>query len=71
MAQNKSIVGFPESEPISNEELLVQPCDILVPAALERQITGDNAGKIKCRILAEAANGPTTPEADRILNERP
>jgi len=71
VAQNKSIVGFPESEPISNEELLVQPCDILVPAALERQITGDNAGKIKCRILAEAANGPTTPEADRILNERP
>src|SRR5258705_634256 len=71
VARNKTIVGFPESEPISNDQLLVQPCDILVPAALERQITKDNAAKIKCRILAEAANGPTTPEADRILNERP
>jgi glutamate dehydrogenase (NAD(P)+) len=71
VAQNKTIVGFPNSEPITNEQLLVLPCDILVPAAMERQITKDNAAKIKCRILAEAANGPTTPEADRILNERP
>lgn len=71
VAQNKSVVGFPEAEPVSNEQLLLLPCDILVPAALERQITGENAGKIKCRILAEAANGPTTPEADVILNQRP
>jgi glutamate dehydrogenase (NAD(P)+) len=70
VAQTRSVVGFPESEPISNEELLLLPCDILVPAALERQITGKNAGKIRCRILAEAANGPTTPEADVILNQR-
>lgn len=69
VAQNKTIAGFPEAEPISNEQLLLLPCDILVPAALERQITETNAGKIRCRILAEAANGPTTPEADAILAE--
>jgi glutamate dehydrogenase (NAD(P)+) len=50
--------------------LLVTPCDILVPAAMERQITADNAPKIQCRILAEGANGPTTPEADIILDKR-
>ncbi|HXT11770.1 MAG TPA: Glu/Leu/Phe/Val dehydrogenase [Candidatus Angelobacter sp.] len=71
VAANKTVVGFPEAEPVSNEQLLLLPCDILVPAALERQITEANAGKIKCRILAEAANGPTTPEADVILNQRP
>ena len=68
---NKTVVGFPEAEPITNEQLLVLPCDILVPAALERQITEANAGKIQCRILAEAANGPTTPEADAILESAP
>jgi glutamate dehydrogenase (NAD(P)+) len=71
VAESKSVVGFPESEPVTNEQLLLLPCDILVPAALERQITQANAAKIKCRILAEAANGPTTPEADVILNQRP
>jgi glutamate dehydrogenase (NAD(P)+) len=70
-AQNRSIVGFPGAEPITNEQLLLLPCDILVPAAMERQITAANAGKIQCRILAEAANGPTTPDADEILNLRP
>jgi glutamate dehydrogenase (NAD(P)+) len=55
----------------NSEELLLTPCDILVPAALERQITEKNAGKIQCRILAEAANGPTTPEADAIIDQRP
>jgi glutamate dehydrogenase (NAD(P)+) len=69
--ENKTVAGFREAEPIANEELLLMPCDILVPAALERQITEANAGKIKCRILAEAANGPTTPEADEILKQRP
>ena len=69
--QTKSVVGFPDAEPISNEELLLIPCDVLVPAALERQITKDNAAKIQCRILAEGANGPTTPEADVILSQRP
>jgi glutamate dehydrogenase (NAD(P)+) len=71
VAGTKTVVGFPEAEPITNEQLLLLPCDILVPAALERVITAANAGQIKCRILAEAANGPTTPEADVILNQRP
>jgi glutamate dehydrogenase (NAD(P)+) len=71
VAEKKTVVGFPGGDPITNEQLLLLPCDILVPAALERQITEANAGKIKCRILAEAANGPTTPEADVILNQRP
>jgi glutamate dehydrogenase (NAD(P)+) len=70
-AKTKSVAGFAEADTLTNEQLLVLPCDILVPAALERQITGDNAAKIQCRILAEAANGPTTPEADVILNQRP
>src|SRR6185436_12530171 len=70
VTNTKSVVGFAKSEPISNEQLLLLPCDILVPAAMERQITEANAAKIQCRILAEAANGPTTPEADEILNQR-
>lgn len=71
VAQTKSVVGFPGAEPVSNTELLLIPCDVLIPAALERQITGENASKIQCRILAEGANGPTTPEADLILEQRP
>jgi glutamate dehydrogenase (NAD(P)+) len=71
VAEKKTVAGFPQAEPITNEQLLLTPCDILVPAALERQITGENAAKIRCRVLAEAANGPTTPEADAILVQRP
>jgi glutamate dehydrogenase (NAD(P)+) len=71
VAENKVVAGFSSAENISNDQLLLTPCDILVPAALERQITAQNVGKIQCRILAEAANGPTTPEADLILDERP
>jgi glutamate dehydrogenase (NAD(P)+) len=71
LAQNNSLAGFSESEPITNEQLLTLSCDILVPAAMERQITEANASQIKCRILAEAANGPTTVEADMILSQRP
>ena len=70
VAATRTVVGFAGGEPISNEQLLVTPCDILVPAALERQITGANAAQIKCRNLAEGANGPTTPEADLILDQR-
>lgn len=71
VAKERTVVGFSGAEPITNEQLLVIPCDVLVPAALERQITAANAGEIQCRILAEAANGPTTPEADEILAQRP
>jgi glutamate dehydrogenase (NAD(P)+) len=62
-----SVVGFPGTRPISNEDLVEMECIILVPAALENQITSKNAGKIKAKIVAEAANGPTTPDADDIL----
>ena len=70
MEQHGTVQGFPGAEPISNEDLLTLPCTVLVPAALERQITGENAAKIHCRILAEAANGPTTPDADVVLAQR-
>ena len=53
------------------EELLLQPCDVLIPAALSMVIHEKNAGKVRCKILAEGANGPTTPEADLILDQRP
>jgi glutamate dehydrogenase/leucine dehydrogenase len=68
--KNGAVVGFKGTEAITNEELLQLKCDILVPAALENQITRTNADKIKAKMLAEAANGPTTPEADRILQEK-
>jgi glutamate dehydrogenase (NAD(P)+) len=62
-----SAVGFPGAKSISNEDLLETECTILIPAALENQITKKNAGKIGAKIMAEAANGPTTPDADDIL----
>ncbi|HZT35350.1 MAG TPA: glutamate dehydrogenase, partial [Nitrososphaera sp.] len=62
-----SVAGFSGSKSISNDELLETECTILIPAALENQITSKNAGKVKAKIVAEAANGPTTPEADDIL----
>lgn len=62
-----SVVNFPKAKKITNEELLELKVDILIPAALENQITGKNASEIKAKILAEAANGPTTIEADEIL----
>ena len=67
--KNHSLEGCPYGDKISNEELLELKCDLLVPAALEMQITKANAAKIRCRILAEGANGPTTPDADAILRE--
>ena len=65
--ERKTVVGFPEAEAIADAELLTTPCTVLVPAAMERVITGENANKLKCRVLAEGANGPTDPEADAIL----
>jgi len=58
-----------DADRVSNEELLELQCDVLIPAALERQITEKNVSKLKCRVLAEAANGPTTYEADEILRQ--
>jgi len=70
VGENGGVVGFPEAEPIGAEDMLLMECDVLVPAALERVIHKGNAAKLRCKILAEAANGPTTPEADAILEAR-
>ncbi len=71
VAQNKVIKGYPKAESeISNSELLELDVDMLVPAALENQITEKNADSIKAKIIVEGANGPTTPEADEILNKK-
>jgi glutamate dehydrogenase/leucine dehydrogenase len=64
------VEGFPDSEAISPRELLTLPCDILVPAALENAIDGGNASGVAAKIIAEAANGPLTPAADRILERK-
>src|SRR5581483_2030254 len=63
----RSITGFREAESADPAELMTQECEILIPAATENQITSRNAARIKCRILAEGANGPTTAAADEIL----
>jgi glutamate dehydrogenase (NAD(P)+) len=62
--------AFDEADRVDPNELLTMPCDVLVPSAVDRVIHAGNAANLKCRILAEGANGPTTPEADLILNER-
>jgi glutamate dehydrogenase/leucine dehydrogenase len=68
--ENKQITGFPGSKMITNEELLLLDCDVLIPAALENQITEENASNIRAKLILELANGPTTPEADDILYSR-
>jgi glutamate dehydrogenase (NAD(P)+) len=65
-----TVVGFPGSERVSNAELLELPCDVLLPAAVGSQLHQGNADRVKAFVVAEGANGPTTPEADRILRER-
>jgi len=64
---NKTLEGFAEADRVSNSELLEIECDVLAPCATENQITSENAHKINCKIMAEGANGPTTPKADKIL----
>jgi glutamate dehydrogenase/leucine dehydrogenase len=66
----KSIVGFPQGTPISNADLLTLPCDVLIPAALENQITEENVHQVQAQIIAEAANGPVTLEANQVLEAR-
>jgi glutamate dehydrogenase (NAD(P)+) len=68
--EHGSLSGLPGTEAVTNAELLELPCDVLIPAALENQLTRKNALRVKARLVVEAANGPTTPEADLILNER-
>ena len=70
VAEHGSVLDFPGADPLTNAELLEQPCEILIPAAVGSQIRGDNAPRIKANIIAEGANGPTTPDADEILRER-
>jgi glutamate dehydrogenase (NAD(P)+) len=70
VAETGSVTGFPGTEPISNADLITQPCDVLIPAAVGGQIHESNADRVKASIVAEGANGPTTPEADVILRER-
>ena len=69
-ARNGSVVGFPDSEPVGGAALLELPSDILVPAAMQGQITRANADRIQARMVVEGANGPTTPDADDILRDR-
>ena len=70
LAEAGTVTGFPGAEAISNADLILQPCDVLLPAATGSQIREDNADRVRAAIVAEGANGPTTPEADAILKER-
>jgi glutamate dehydrogenase (NAD(P)+) len=69
-ANRGGLAGWRGGDPITNEALLELPCTVLIPAALERVITPENAPRLKCRVLAEAANGPTTNDADRVIEAR-
>ena len=68
--EHGSVVGFPGSKTITNDELLGLECDILIPAAMEGQLRADNAANVNARLIVEAANGPTTPAADEILQSK-
>ena len=68
--EHKTLKDFPQGERVPADDFLTLPCDVLVPAAVERVIHASNAARLRCRVLAEAANGPTTPEADEVLEKR-
>jgi glutamate dehydrogenase (NAD(P)+) len=70
IAEHRTLEGYPRGRAVSNAELLELPCDLLVLAALENQVTGENAGRVRASLIVEGANGPTTVEADAILAER-
>lgn len=70
VAEHRQLAGYTEAETITNQQLLELPCDVLVPAALQNQITAANAAKLQCRLIVEGANGPTTLEADEVLDDR-
>jgi glutamate dehydrogenase (NAD(P)+) len=70
LQENKTFDGYPGVDRVSNSELLEIECDVLAPCATENQITSENADRIKCKILSEGANGPTTPKADQILHDK-
>jgi glutamate dehydrogenase (NAD(P)+) len=70
VAESGTVAGFQDADAISNSDILEQPCDILVPAAVGSKLRQDDAERVKAAIVAEAANGPSTPEADAILRER-
>ena len=69
-AEHGVLEGFPGADPITNEELIEIDCDVLTPCALEQVITADNAARVRARMVCEGANGPTTPAADEILEDR-
>jgi glutamate dehydrogenase (NAD(P)+) len=70
VGEHRFLEECPIGRKVDRVEVLETPCDVLIPAAIERQITSENAGRLDCRMIVEAANGPTTPEAERMLDER-